>query len=210
MLETKPEGRFTTSELLTEINNAPHFSRDQRPVMMDREDVARSGRIMLHPLSRKNSSRGPSSAAEVNINHANQHALTLHFDYDHKPSVENVTELGDHLISMFNRNTLKVNGIRWGGVQPSMVTRVMHRFTNIINRKRREKGVEIDIGKGWPPPDLLTPVTDGEGHSEDLFTSDLKNSPRAERSPPNPRKRRKLTKGSQKSSLRSAPRLRKL
>ena len=140
LLETKPEGRFTTSELLAEIrDNAPHFPKEQHPVMRDRETGNHTGRIMLHPLQESSANAPFPADRETDIDQAKQHGVTLHFDFAEKPSVAEIDILGDQFNQLFERNTLRVNGIRWGGVKPSMFARVIHRFQSLqgINSKKR-------------------------------------------------------------------------
>ncbi len=53
LVEERTDGRFTTAELLNKIKtDAPHFPKDQNPMLMNREGSHSAGRIMLQPLQR--------------------------------------------------------------------------------------------------------------------------------------------------------------
>ena len=161
LLATKPEGRFTTSELLAEIrDNAPHFPQEQHPVMRDRESGNQTGRIMLHPLQDASENIKLRTDRDVDLDQAKQYSVTLHFDFAEKPSVADVNALGDQFNRIFERNALQVNGIRWGGVNPSMLGRVIHRLQAIKSRTRRMNAMKLGAANKW----LLT------GHAHDLPT----------------------------------------
>ncbi|KAI4086281.1 MAG: hypothetical protein LQ348_002067 [Seirophora lacunosa] len=139
--EQKHKGRFATDELLRKIKtDAPHFPKDQNPELSDRDNNSLSGgRIMLHPLrpdrgdDDKSYETSPSELADG-------HIVTLHFDFGGKPLGSNLETLGRKFNEIFERNTLGVQRVRWGGVRPSVFARATRRF--VASRKRKAIGTK--------------------------------------------------------------------
>ncbi|KAL8960791.1 MAG: hypothetical protein Q9193_002561 [Seirophora villosa] len=138
--EQKPEGRFATDELLRKIKDAPNFPKDQYPELSDRDNNSSSaGRIILHPLRTdrgdddKSYETSPSELADGRI-------VTLHFDFGGKPLVSNLETLGRKFNEIFERNTLGVHRVRWGGERPSVFARATRRFA--ASRKRKAIGTK--------------------------------------------------------------------
>lgn len=140
--EQKPKGRFTTDELLRKIkNDAPDFPKDQTPELSDRDHKTLSGgRIMLHPLqpdSAEDDKSYETSPSEL----ADRHIVTLHFDFGGNPSGKNLETLGRNFNEIFERNTLGVQRVRWGGVRVSAFARATRRFS-AASRRRKISGTK--------------------------------------------------------------------
>ena len=152
LVQQKKEGRFTTLELLRTIeHHAPNFPKDQHPGLSDREDPHRpAGRIMLHPLRRHEAmAETPNEGFEMD---SKKHTVTLHFDFGGKPSKDHLKTLGEALNGIFDRTTLEVHRVRWGGVRASMVARAVRLFQAPVRRRRASQREERDSGGK-----LLTP-----------------------------------------------------
>ena len=108
--------RFTTVDLRrTIIHDAPEFPKDQEPQLSDRQ-MQPAGHIMLHPLSEGESCNR--IIPEVRrAGSVMQPTVTLHFDYEKKPTEEQIETLGLGLNKIFEEHNLGVNGVRWGGMQ---------------------------------------------------------------------------------------------
>lgn len=153
LLEEKDEGRFTTDELLRKImEDAPSFPEGQTPVLSDREGNT-SGRIMLHPLDRKGITAQSPSKESTSQDQTKHQTLTLHFDLMGWPSEASVEKLGSQFNNIFDRNTVGVMGVRWGGLRPSMYNRATEIFLASLMRNRRMSGIQQR-----PPVDTLLPV----------------------------------------------------
>ena len=136
LVEEREDGRFTTVELLNKITfDAPHFPKDQKPKLFNREKGKESsaGRIILHPLKRKGSDDEVSQ--ELAADPLKGHALTLHFDFSEKPSPNYIEVFGRELNDFFKRN-VGVNRVRWGGVRQSMFARATRNFKDSLKRRR--------------------------------------------------------------------------
>ncbi len=139
LVEEREDGRFTTVELLNKITaDAPHFPKDQKPMLINREKEKKfsAGRIMLHPLKRKSSDDEVPREEAANLNSLKGHALTLHFDFSEKPSPDYIEMFGRELNDFFRRN-VGVNRVRWGGMRQSMFARATKLFQTSIKRQRR-------------------------------------------------------------------------
>lgn len=170
LIEEKPEGRFTTDEILRAIRSYKEFPADQTPILSDREHNNAQGRIMLHPLQVEGSKinmplKGPEAMVP-----AERQTMTLHFDFGEKPSMTNVERLGCELNKIFERNTLGVNGVRWGGLRTkqSMVAQVVSTLKDRVRRSsiRRERAsISIERSEEWQAqdtPGLPTPSSTGQ------------------------------------------------
>ncbi|KAL8828692.1 MAG: hypothetical protein Q9170_006495 [Blastenia crenularia] len=133
----KPQGRFTTKELLDKIKlDAPHFPKDQKPMLSDRDDPKHSaGRIMLHPLhvDRTASEKPRVGPAEEP---ADGHRVTLHFEFGRKPSEERLSDFGERLNEMFECNTFQVHRVRWGGMNRTTFNRAVRGFQTPLRKRR--------------------------------------------------------------------------
>ncbi|KAL9006286.1 MAG: hypothetical protein Q9188_000943 [Gyalolechia gomerana] len=150
----KPEGRFTTDELLRKIKtDAPDFPKCQNPVLSDREHKKpEGGRIMLHPL-RSDQLEIKKTPEGTSVGQWNGHVVTLHFEFgEGKPSVDQVTTLGQHFNDLFERNTFGVHRIRWGGIRRSTFGNVAKRLRGSLRRHRARStgGQAINTDYGGP------------------------------------------------------------
>ncbi|KAI4188650.1 MAG: hypothetical protein LQ346_005271 [Caloplaca aetnensis] len=147
----KHESRFTTDELLRKIKTeAPHFPKDQTPILSDREHKKPTGgRIMLHPI-RKDRVDSDKASKVPPMDQGNGHIVTLHFDFGDKPSEDDMTTLGQGLNEIFERSTLRVHRVRWGGLRRTMFGLVARRLRGSLRKRRASQ-----IGRSTAHPRLL-------------------------------------------------------
>ena len=162
LVSEREDGRFTTVALLNKIKtDAPHFPKDQNPMLINREKKSSAGRIMLHPLQKAGSD---DESSQKEADPLKGHALTLHFDFSEKPSSTYIEMLGRELNEFFERN-IGVNRVRWGGMRQSMVARAARKFqTRLRHRRESMRLQEANSGAGFShtrlaenAPDPLTP-----------------------------------------------------
>ena len=150
----KEKGRFTTVELLRKITkDAPHFPKDQKPVLSDRREDVYPGRIMLHPLQGNQEAGSRTALApdhDANLDAFQRYTMTLHVEYSKKPSLTDVETLGDQMNQTLERNNLGVTGVRYGGMKPSAAARALRSFQ--AGPKRRRASME-----------QIQPASDGDG-----------------------------------------------
>ncbi|KAL8678376.1 MAG: hypothetical protein Q9224_003984 [Gallowayella concinna] len=133
LVKEKNEGRFTTDELLRKIKtDAPHFPKEQTPILSDRANERPSGRIMLHPLRQKGTASGVVKEDSL-LKGASGYVMTLHFQFGEKPPDNLLRTLGEKFNELFEHNTLQVHRIRWGGIRETTFSRA----TRILMRTRR-------------------------------------------------------------------------
>ena len=170
LVEEKVEGRFTTVELLRKIkHDAPHFPKDQTPVLSDRERNTSAGRIMLHPLQKEGSKALTPPTEASSQDPAERQTVTLHFDFDERPENARLERLGLELNDLFERNTLGVNRVRWGGIQSkrSGYVHAAESFMASLERSRlasmRQQAQTptrvASTSCGWLAPNDLAPST---------------------------------------------------
>lgn len=99
---------------------------------------------MLHPLQ-PDSADDDKSYETRPSELADRHIVTLHFDFGGKPSGKNLETLGRNFNEIFERNTLGVQRVRWGGVRVSAFARATKRFS-AASRRRKVSGTKR------PPP----------------------------------------------------------
>lgn len=115
--------------------DAPNFPKDQTPVISDRDNKKPSaGRIMLHPL-RQHKPSGVKSE-ECPFRGATGYVMTLHFHFGGKPPDDHVVTLGRNLNKTFERNTLEVHRVRWGGLKATAFTRATRKFQKNLMKRR--------------------------------------------------------------------------
>lgn len=137
LVEDKEDGRFTTDELLRKIqHDAPSFSRDQKPVLSDREGNTSAGRIMLHPLDRNCTTTQSPSKESSSLDPTKRQTLTLHFDFGERPSNSSIEKLGLQLNNIFDRNTLGVHRVRLGNLRSSMFDRAAKMLAASLHNRR--------------------------------------------------------------------------
>ena len=117
------DGRFTSSDLLRTIEHAPHFPRDQHPIL-SKPDGVHKEYIVLEPLSKggSRSSPYPMLPASESDHSPPQDILTLRIIFENRPTVEMIEALGErtndtvaHLST--SMDDFQVNRIMWGGLQ---------------------------------------------------------------------------------------------
>ena len=144
LVEERQDGRFTTVELLNKIKSeAPHFPKDQRPTLINREKEKSfsAGRIMLHPLARKGSDDESSRKEAASLDPLKGYIMTLHFDFGAKPPATYIEMLGRELNDIFARN-VGVNRVRWGGMRQSLVALAAKKFQNRLRKRRASMRLE--------------------------------------------------------------------
>ncbi|MCJ1462367.1 hypothetical protein MMC07_000967 [Pseudocyphellaria aurata] len=147
LVEDNEGGRFTTDELLRKIQRAPNFSKEQKPVLSDREGNMSTGRIMLHPLDRNRTITQSPSKESPSLDPTTRHILTLHFDFGERPSNSSIEKLGLQLNKNFDLNTLGVHRVRLGHLRSSMFDRAAKSFTASLRNRRmsgRQKRTAMD------------------------------------------------------------------
>ena len=157
------EGRFTTVDLLKKIMEAPNLPDGQEPVLSNRNrnNNASAGRIMLHPLQEAGPSTQAHPKEETLEDLARRQILTLHFEFDEKPTGYHIELLADDINEMFERNSVKVNGVRWGSMR-SKAEKAAAPFLSSLIRIRRNSG-----SRRSPAP-IDTSRTDGQRSSDTL------------------------------------------
>ena len=135
LVEERPDGRFTTVELLNKIKVAPDFPKNQIPTLSDREKKGSAGRIMLHPLQGTGPDGALSQKETTNLIPFIGRTLTLHFDFREKPSGDYVERFGRDLNDFFQLN-VGVNRVRWGGMRQAMAARYARYFQAQLKRNR--------------------------------------------------------------------------
>ena len=135
LVEKRPDGRFTTVELLNKIKEAPDFPKDQNPTLSNREKKGSTGRIMLHPLPGTGSAGALSRRETASLPSFEGHTLTLHIDFSEKPSGDYLERFGRGLNEFFQLN-VGVNRVRWGGMRQAMAARYARYFQAQLKRNR--------------------------------------------------------------------------
>lgn len=171
----KEKGSFTTVEIHRKIMyHAPDFPKDQTPVLSERREEVQAGRIMLHPLHKpqKDGVQSELSSEEnTNLDPFKRRTVTLHFEFVDRPSHADVQMLGRQLNNFFERYTLGVNRVRWGGMKHSAVARAVGNFQASLQRSRsasmKQQQVALDMGATelWlaeKNPELLTPSSSSQ------------------------------------------------
>ena len=73
---------------------------------------------MLHPLP-------PWPDETIDTDPTKQHTMTLHFDFGKKPSENDIEQLGFKFNELFERNTIGIHQVRWGGLKRSIEARAI-------------------------------------------------------------------------------------
>ena len=166
----KKKGRFTTVELLNHIiHHAPNFPKNQTPVLSNRKGNDQAGRIMLHSIRQTpNGPKSTLSADECTIQDAfKRRTVTLHIDFCDQPSLTDIATLGTQFNYLFERSSLSVNQIRWGGMQGSAALRALGNFqagrlkrSRRVSTKQQQATLDMGVVGRWSSEknaDLLTP-----------------------------------------------------
>lgn len=185
LVEESKDGRFTTIELLNKIKiDAPHFPKDQTPMLVDREKKPSAGRIMLHPLRKRGSNDELSQKEVAILDPFKAETLTLHFDFSTKPSQTYIEMFGRGLNEYFERD-VNINQVRWGGMKPFMAARAAKLFRAPLIRRKRTASMRLqqasasvgssDTKLTESGPDPLTPSSSDQ-HSPQLLEPEANSS----------------------------------
>ncbi|KAL8949758.1 MAG: hypothetical protein Q9222_004157 [Ikaeria aurantiellina] len=138
LVAEKKNSAFTTDELLRKIKSDPKFPKDQTPVLSDRQKdhkIPSVGRIILHPVKadqKEAQTLDDTSPREL----AGRHMVTLDFEFGDKPSLEDMQVLGRKFNDLFERNTLGVHRIGWGGIRMKAFGRYVNVFKGFLRERR--------------------------------------------------------------------------
>ena len=157
LVDERQGGRFSTIDLLQVIqDDAPHFPKDQRAMISDRQkNTLGSGRIVLHPLQEE----GPVNQATPEEGDPSKlHTVTLHLDFSDKPTKLDIENLGFEFNKVFERRRFGLNRIRWGGMQcrQATIARAARRFLAMIEQPRKKR--ERSVSNGNVSDGMLSPV----------------------------------------------------
>lgn len=160
LVKDQPDGRFTTVELLRKITlSAPLFPEDQVPVLSDRVENTQAGRIMLHPIKKEGIKREGSDpqtpqSETSEPDPAKKRTVTLHLEFNEKPSIAHIERLGTEINAIFERHNLNVNRVKWGGME-SVVAGCARRWKARMDQSRRHRQLTLNtIGSDG----LLSPI----------------------------------------------------
>ena len=98
LLKTMPEGRFTTSKLLSEITDSGDFDNEKHPWLT----LSGIGRIVLHPLQKAQTAKIPLELGAK---------LDLQVKFCRVPSIDDIGTLSKLLNDQFAENELGITGI---------------------------------------------------------------------------------------------------
>ena len=111
LLEKTPEGRFTTSKLLSEITDSEDFDTEKHPSLVNwitLSGIGRIGRIVLHPLPKDQIARIPSELGAK---------LDIQIPFRSMPSVDDIGTLSKMLNDQLAENELGITGIKFVGLR---------------------------------------------------------------------------------------------
>ena len=159
-MDERQGGRFSIIDLYQVIHcDAPHFPKEQRAVISDRQKNAlRGGRIVLHPLKEE----GPvNPLTPEEVDPSKLHTVTLHFDFSDAPTKDDIEHIGDEFNMVFERRRFGLNCIRWGGMQCRQATIARAAKTLLALYKKRERSVSIgNLSDGLLSPNRpITPAS---------------------------------------------------
>ena len=108
LLEKQPEGRFTTSRLLSEITDCEDFDTENHPSLVDWITRSGMGRIVLHPLQISS------------IPSEKEAKLGIKLTFRNMPSIDDIGTLGKILNEPFAENGLGITGIDFVGIKAAI------------------------------------------------------------------------------------------
>ena len=126
LLENKPEGRFTTSKLLSEITDSEDFDTEKHPSLVDWITLSRKGRIVLHPLPEDQIAKIPLESRAK---------LDIQVSFRRVPSIDDIGTLSKILDDQLAENELGITGIDFVGLRaaapcPSTPQEMNHHASN--------------------------------------------------------------------------------
>ena len=149
----RENGRFTTVDLLNKINSdAPHFPKEQHPLLFNRAKMFPTGLILLHPLQNAGSDDASSRSTLAEPETFTETTLTLHYDFSEKPSPAYIEMFGNSLNKHFQGHG-GINRVRWGGLSQSLSEdRLKRQQRAIVEVSRRAASANTTTAL-----DILTP-----------------------------------------------------
>jgi hypothetical protein len=111
-LATEPDG-FTTSELLRKIHAAPHFPKDQWPVLHDR-DKPSLRKIIIAPLLEHDRRQTAKPAKRSSVQADCMEYLDLRFSLSSHPTAEDIENFGHALKDLIVTKSIPVRNVAWG------------------------------------------------------------------------------------------------
>lgn len=112
----------------------------------------------------------PASQTIPFIDSSRQTTVTLHFDFGEKPTKEQVRKLGGELNGIFERESLGVNRVRWGGMRKSAVDIFSASLKRIRRRNFDRLRTPVSPSRARPEElrtptalDIMTPYSRGFG-----------------------------------------------
>ena len=167
LVKEKSNGRFTSVDLVSTINRAPHFPKHQEPKLAQRFN--HSGRIMLHPLKTPNLEVYASMPNADLRDHRRRHTLTLHFELSTRMDSGNLELFGKELNQVFMLNNFGVNNVRWGGMKPVTFAQVANTLVTLGRRKRATSSGAKSLEQ---PPAALEMTTPSSTDARSPLTQD--------------------------------------
>ena len=111
LLEKQPEGRFTTSRLLSEITDCEGFDTENHPSLVDWITRSGTGHIVLHPLPKDQITGIPSETKAK---------LGFRLTFRNMPSIDDLGTLGKILNEKFAENELGITGFDFVGLKAAV------------------------------------------------------------------------------------------
>ncbi|RFU34106.1 hypothetical protein B7463_g2217, partial [Scytalidium lignicola] len=146
----KTRVRFTTTELVSEINNAPNFPTDQKCHIVERDDEPCLHKLVLGPLpspeNEESEEYAPKNTQQKKINLY----LDLRFFYEKAPGEDEIRRLSRSLRDLIANHEISTNHITWAGLKRVDVIR------SVIERwKSFEKNPTTPL---TPNPQHMSPI----------------------------------------------------
>ena len=169
--------RFTTSDLLSRIDqDAPHFPREQHPVLIKRSE-SQSELIVLDPTAGVSNSAEPVKVGS-DVDSRGREVLTLKLVLETRPDAKDVRAFGNDLICLVSKKDLRVNRIMWGGIQPANqpLVAAAYKWKSVLERKLSRPSHGLRLPEDATATQLIHEMEDRvvdevlarEGHSEGL------------------------------------------
>ena len=103
-----PEGRFTTSKLLSEITDSGDFDNEKHPSLFNLITLSGIGRIVLHPLLKAQTAKIPLELGAK---------LDLQVHFRREPSIDEMGTLSREIHDLFAENELGITGTVFVGLK---------------------------------------------------------------------------------------------
>ena len=169
----KTRKRFTTSQLVIKIREAPGFPRGQYPTLDDCFGEA-VDRIVLAPLVNDEDAKEQiEQPGNQEAQPAPREVLNLKFFFGERPKERHLERLAQALRTMNLNQELQIRRLTWGGLQPAGVRlqSVVHEATNRF-KTRRPLSTPASTPTGWTPTGFgRTLASPAPGGSSDELSS---------------------------------------